>query len=88
MTEPRSRDIFPGLEKASSKEVLGGEVKSATDSILKSPKKNFVVFVLGGLTHSEYLTLKKIEKRYNKNILVVTTNILNQKYLKKFIDDI
>lgn len=88
MTEARSRDIFPGLEKTTSKEALGLEMGAMADSISKSPKKNFIVFVLGGMTHSEYLTFKKIEKKYNKKILIVTTNILNHRYFEKFIQDI
>ena len=88
MTEPRSRDIFPDLEKTSHKDALGIPVNSATESIIKSTKKNFVVFILGGLTYSEILTFKRIEKKYKKKILIVTTNILNNRYFKKFIEDI
>lgn len=88
MTEPRSRDVFPDLERASAKEAIGGDVHSMSESILKSPRKNFVVFVLGGLTYSEYLTFKSIEKKYNKKMMIVTTHMLNRKYFGKFIGDI
>jgi hypothetical protein len=88
MTEPRSRDIFPDLEKTSYRDALGSDVLSASDSIMKSSKKSFVVFVLGGLSYSEYLTFKKIEQKYNKKMLIVSTNVLNKKYFQKFIEDI
>ena len=69
---------FQGLEMTSLKETVSAE----------SSRKSMVLFVLGGLSFSEVLTLQKIAKIKGINLLILTTNVLNKRYFKNFIHSI
>lgn len=66
------------MERTSLKEAIMSE----------NSRRTIVLFILGGLSFSEVLTLQKIAKLKGIQLLIITTNILNKKYFKKFIESI
>ena len=88
LSENKERDVFPGLDACSLKEAVGSMDQTMENIITSSSKNSFVLFVIGGISFSEVITVQRIARVYNKKVLVVSTNMVNEDYIKKFFEQV
>lgn len=70
-------------------DLLNGSLKEEEKKDKKNEKKLIFVYIIGGITMSEISTIRFLSKKLNREIIILTTSIINgDKFIESLYDNI
>lgn len=81
--------IKSSLKQTKILDLLPGQIKEMDSKKNLNDKKLIFVFIIGGITMSEISTIRFLSKKLNRDIIILTTSIINgDKFIESFLDQI